>query len=187
MTHATFVDNDSSAGNRVDAEFLNAVNTAVYVALGAAGVAPTTTTETIDNLASAIAAKVFTALTATTVTGTTVTAGALTATSDSSFTSTGAVQFPTGTTAQRPTAVDGKVRYNVTLSRFEGYTNSAWSQLGGGATGAGSDEVFVENAAIVTTDYTLSTAKNAMSVGPITVNSGVAVTVPSGYSWVVLP
>jgi len=57
---------------------------------------------------------------------------------------------------------------------------------GGGATGAGGDAVFVENELIVTTDYTLSTNKSAMSVGPVTVNSGVSVTIPSGYTWVVL-
>jgi hypothetical protein len=61
-------------------------------------------------------------------------------------------------------------------------TNAA----GGGATGAGGDAVFVENELIVTTDYTLSTNKSAMSVGPVTVNSGVSVTIPSGYTWVVL-
>lgn len=176
MTHATFIDNDSSLGNRVDAAFLNDINTAVYVALGAAGVAPTTATIVIDNLATAIAAKTFTALTT----------GTLAATADSSFTSTGAVLLSAGTTAQRPTGAVGKIRYNSTLSRFEGYKGSAWAQLGGGATGAGGDEVFMENSLIVTTSYTLSTSKSAVSVGPITVNSGVTVTVPSGYGWVVL-
>jgi len=58
--------------------------------------------------------------------------------------------------------------------------------LGGGATGGGADEVFNENQLIVTTSYTLSTNKSAMSVGPITVNSGVVVTIPSGYRWVIL-
>ena len=57
---------------------------------------------------------------------------------------------------------------------------------GGGATGGGADEVFNENQLIVTTSYTLSTNKSAMSVGPITVNSGVVVTIPSGYRWVIL-
>jgi len=56
----------------------------------------------------------------------------------------------------------------------------------GGATGGGADEVFNENQLIVTTSYTLSTGKSAMSVGPITVNSGVVVTIPSGYRWVIL-
>ena len=63
---------------------------------------------------------------------------------------------------------------------------TAWGSIGGGATGAGGDEVFVENSTSVTANYTISTDKNAMSVGPITVDSGVTVTVPSGSRWVVL-
>ena len=100
--------------------------------------------------------------------------------------STGSAALPTGTTAQRdgtPTA--GYMRYNSTTASFEGY-GSAWGSIGGGATGAGGDAVFVENELIVTTDYTLSTNKSAMSVGPVTVNSGVSVTIPSGHTWVVL-
>jgi len=51
---------------------------------------------------------------------------------------------------------------------------------GGGATGGGSDEVFYENDQTVTTNYTITNGKNAMSAGPITINSGVTVTVGSG-------
>jgi hypothetical protein len=56
----------------------------------------------------------------------------------------------------------------------------------GGATGAGGDDIFWENSQNVTTNYTISTNKNAMSAGPITVNSGVVVTVPSGSAWTVV-
>ena len=56
----------------------------------------------------------------------------------------------------------------------------------GGATGAGGDAIFWENDQNVTTNYTISTNKNAMSAGPITVNSGVIVTVPSGSTWTVV-
>ena len=66
------------------------------------------------------------------------------------------------------------------------YVYGNWAQIGGGATGAGGDQIFVENGVTVTANYTLSTNKNAMSVGPITINSGVTVTVPSGQRWVVL-
>ena len=52
--------------------------------------------------------------------------------------------------------------------------------------GGGTDNVFVENDTTVTTNYTLTTGRNAMSTGPITVNAGVTVTVPSGQRWVVL-
>jgi hypothetical protein len=52
--------------------------------------------------------------------------------------------------------------------------------------GSGTDQVFQENATTVTTSYTLTTGRNAMSVGPMTLNSGVTITVPSGQRWVVL-
>lgn len=42
------------------------------------------------------------------------------------FTSTGAIKVSAGTTAQRPTGVNGMIRYNSNTSRLEGYVNSAW-------------------------------------------------------------
>ena len=100
--------------------------------------------------------------------------------------STGSAVIPAGTTGQRDgSPAAGYFRYNTTTSSFEGYT-SAWGSVGGGATGAGGDTVFQENQLIVTTSYTLTTGKSAMSVGPITLNSGVVVTIPSGYRWLVL-
>ena len=100
---------------------------------------------------------------------------------------TTALELPDGTTGQRPgTAVNGMIRYNTTLNTFEGYKNGAWGAIGGGATGGGSDDVFHENGQSVTTNYTLTTSKNAVTAGPITINSGVTVTVPSDSSWVVV-
>jgi hypothetical protein len=100
---------------------------------------------------------------------------------------TTALELPDGTTGQRPgSPVNGMIRYNTTLNQFEGYKASAWGAIGGGATGGSSDDIFYENGQTVTTDYTLSTGKNAMSAGPITINAGVTVTVPSGASWVVV-
>ena len=113
-------------------------------------------------------------------------AGVLTVGGDSSFTSTGALLLPKGTTAQQPAGVNGKIRYNSTTNTFEGYAAGAWGSIGGGATGGGGDQVFVENGVTVTTDYTLSTNKNAESVGPISINSGVSITIPSGQRWVIL-
>ena len=52
--------------------------------------------------------------------------------------------------------------------------------ISAGATGGGSDEVFYENDQTVTTNYTITNGKTAMSAGPITINSGVTVTVGSG-------
>lgn len=100
---------------------------------------------------------------------------------------TGFVLIPKGTTAQRPVSpVAGEMRYNTDNNQFEGYANGVWGQLGGGATGGGGDTVFVENSMIVTTNYTITTGKSAESVGPITINSGKTVTVPSTSRWVIL-
>ena len=44
---------------------------------------------------------------------------------------TGATRIPAGTTAQRPTAVQGQIRYNTDNAGFEGYTGGVWSGLGG--------------------------------------------------------
>ena len=96
-------------------------------------------------------------------------------------------RIPQGTTAERPaSAANGQLRFNTDLSKFEGYNGTAWTSVGGGATGGGSDTVFFENTRTVTTNYTLSSSNNAHSVGPITVNSGITVTIPSGARWVVL-
>ena len=103
------------------------------------------------------------------------------------FGGTGFMLIPKGTTAERPVSpVNGEIRYNTTTAQFEGYQGGAWGQLGGGATGAGGDEVFVENSRVVTTNYTIPVGKSAESVGPITINAGITVTVSSGERWVVL-
>ena len=102
-------------------------------------------------------------------------------------TSTGFVLISSGTTAERPVSpVNGQIRYNTDYGQFEGYQGGAWGQLGGGATGAGGDTVFVENTRVVTTSYTIPVGKSAESVGPITINSGISVTVSSGERWVIL-
>lgn len=101
--------------------------------------------------------------------------------------STGSVVLPAGTTAQRDVSpLAGYIRFNSTLTRFEGYNGTAWSAVGGGATGGGTDDVFVENGQTVNTNYTITTNKNAMSAGPITIASGITVTVPSGSNWAVV-
>ena len=103
------------------------------------------------------------------------------------FGGTGQVTLPVGTTAQRSASpFAGMIRYNTTNAQFEGYSDGIWSQIGGGATGGGGDQVFVENSRIVTANYTLSTGKSAESVGPITIQGGVSVTVPSDQRWVIL-
>jgi hypothetical protein len=100
---------------------------------------------------------------------------------------TGSLIVPSGTTGQQDASpAAGYLRFNTSISKFEGYTGSAWSSVGGGATGGGSDAVFVQNGQTVTTSYSIPSGQNAMSTGPITVNSGVAVSIPSGSRWAVL-
>jgi hypothetical protein len=53
-------------------------------------------------------------------------------------------------------------------------------------TGGTGNVVFYENDQTVTQDYTITSGKNAMSAGPITVNSGVTVTVPTGSTWTIV-
>lgn len=86
------------------------------------------------------------------------------------FGGTGSLATPTGTTGQR--AGTG-IRYNTTLSRYEGYDINAatWSTIGGGATGGGANQVFYENDRNITASYTISANKNAMTTGPVTITS----------------
>lgn len=89
-----------------------------------------------------------------------------------------------------PTTSDVSVgEFAVNTEDRKLYTkNSSGSvvQVGGGATGAGTDDIFYENGQTVNNNYTITSGKNAMSTGPITVASGATVTVPSGSRWVVI-
>ena len=100
---------------------------------------------------------------------------------------TGSSLVAAGTTAQRDgTPSAGMLRFNSTDTSFEGYDGSAWGSIGGGASGGGSNAVFYENDQTVTANYTIPADKNAMSTGPITVNSGITVTVSDGARYVVI-
>jgi hypothetical protein len=52
--------------------------------------------------------------------------------------------------------------------------------------GGGGQGAIIVNQSNVTANYTIASGTNGLSVGPITVNSGVAVTVSSGQRWVVI-
>jgi len=95
---------------------------------------------------------------------------------------TDAILLPNGTTGQRPTGAAGYIRYNSTTGSFEGYT-TAWGSIGGGATGAGGDQIFYQNGQTVTTSYTITAGQNAGTFGPVTINASVTVTVPTGSTW----
>ena len=97
---------------------------------------------------------------------------------------TGSGELPSGTTAQRDGSPDaGYIRFNTTETSFEGYDGSAWGAIGGGASAGGA---IYENKDDITADYTITSGSNGFSVGPMTIASGVSVTIPSGQRWVVL-
>ena len=50
-------------------------------------------------------------------------------------------------------------------------------------TGGGTDAIFYNNGQNVTTNYTIPTANNSGTFGPITIYSGATVTIPSGSTW----
>ena len=75
----------------------------------------------------------------------------------------------------------------VTATSFSG-DGSSLSNLPAGAPvgGASTNTVFFENDKAVAVNYQVTSTKNAMSAGPIAINAGIAVTVPSGCSWTIV-
>jgi hypothetical protein len=156
--------------------------------------------------------------------------GALTATADSVFSSTGALTISKGNTSQRPSPVSGMLRFNTQTTEFEGYNGTTWSSVGGAglsndtstatnvfplfanATSGTASTLFTSNAKLlykpstgefqasalvasngivlnaltVATNYTIAAGFSGSSAGPVTVASGITVTVSSGSRWVVL-
>ena len=64
--------------------------------------------------------------------------------------------------------------------------DNSWAAVSSGATGGGTDQVFVNNSQTVTADYMIPSGKSASSTGPITLNSGVDITLSAGSRWVIL-
>jgi len=66
-------------------------------------------------------------------------------------------------------------------------TKVASSMIGGGTGQAFAPSVPIyENTQTVTQSYTITSGSSAVSTGPITLASGVVVTIPSGSRWVIL-
>ena len=81
----------------------------------------------------------------------------------------------TGNTLTKTTLTAGT---NITITNAAGAITIA-------ASGGGSSNI-LENEQVIAADYTISSAKNGLSVGPVTVNTGIAVTVGTGQKWLVL-
>jgi hypothetical protein len=84
----------------------------------------------------------------------------------------------------------GQGSANQVLATDGGGVLSFVDQSGGGAVGGGSDKVIIENGTTITTNYTIGTefgsTCNAGSFGPITINAGVTLTIPSGSAYTVV-
>lgn len=67
------------------------------------------------------------------------------------------------------------------------YNGTNWILSGGGSGGgASAGGAVYENTQNITQNYTMTTGKNGMSAGNVTVDSGVTVTIPSGSRWVIV-
>ena len=82
----------------------------------------------------------------------------------------------TGNTLTKATLTAGT---NITITNAAGAITIA-------ASGGGGSSTILENEQVIAADYTISSAKNGLSVGPVTVNTGIAVTVGTGQKWLVL-
>lgn len=104
------------------------------------------------------------------------------------------IKLRRGTNANRTgiTPANGEIIYTTDTNQlYVGDGSTAGGILvsgagGGGATGGGSDAVFWENDTNVTTNYTITSGKNAGTFGPVTIDTGVTVTVPSGSVWTIV-
>jgi hypothetical protein len=148
-------------------------------------------TNTANNAATAAGAAATSAATSASIASTAIATSLQkagdTITGNINNTATGYFDLPVGTTGERPGSPNsGMIRFNSDLTAYEGYNGTGWLPIGGGAKGGGTDDVFYENGQTITTNYTITVGKNAVTAGPVTINSGVAVIIPSGSSWVVV-
>ena len=111
------------------------------------------------------------------VTGTSTFAG------DSTYSGTGQVKLPAGTDAQRSgSPTNGMIRYNTDLNSFEGYVAGVWGGIGGAQAGG----AILTNKDIASVSFTIPSGTNGLSVGPVTISSGVTITVTAGQRYVIL-
>jgi hypothetical protein len=79
---------------------------------------------------------------------------------------------------QSPDSPTPQITLNPDSVEIEGFS--------GGATGGGDDRIFYENDTVVTTSYTITENRNAVTAGPINVDDDVVISVLDGSTWVVV-
>ena len=84
-----------------------------------------------------------------------------------------------GSTTYTLPAADGSSGYALTT---DGAGTLSWAAAGGNVTTKG----LFENANTISANYSITSGNNAISAGPVTVNSGVSVTVPAGSVWTIV-
>lgn len=84
-----------------------------------------------------------------------------------------AINFPNS-----PTTGDEYTAENGVTYQWDGVV---WSVMT-----TDSSDAFITNINTVASSYTLPAGRNAMSAGPIEINDGVTVDIPSGQSWVIV-
>jgi hypothetical protein len=95
---------------------------------------------------------------------------------------TASMRIPIGTTAQRPTPVQGQLRFNTTTANIEWYDGSAWTA----ATGLQGGGAVLEHAQNVSSDFTIEATNNGLAAGPLIIDSGKTITVASGATLAVV-
>ena len=99
---------------------------------------------------------------------------------DGAFSGATGIQGPTGATG--PIGATGPSGGPTGATGATGLTGATGAMPMGG----GTDKIFYENDITMTTDYTITSGKNAMSAGPITVNPGVVLTIPAGSTYTIV-
>ena len=81
--------------------------------------------------------------------------------------------------------------YTLTFPNDDGSANEVLTTNGSGVltwTAAGSNVTtngLYEHAHTISSNYSITSGNNAMTAGPITINSGISVTIPTGSTWVI--
>lgn len=104
---------------------------------------------------------------------TSITAGAALDLSSNTTSSNSSLLLPIGSSAARPTGVNGMIRYNSSTNSAEGFINGAWGSIGGGVIGSvlSSGQIFVGSASNLAAAVTPSLDVSLANTGAFTVNS----------------